>query len=406
MVELESGLFPGGVIPSKVGFSLYSSPSGSDLISAQSSIAQFESAKTQSINQSDDYLIAQFNPRTNKLVVSSTPLPVLTVRSVSHSAKRQAEDDQVASYIEQRTNLGLAFGTKKAIRELNTQQRNKLDQNSFGTNQSLSSVLVNQISSSTSSLPSSDQIEHSANLQRPIPRPNLSATEPKEVYDIGEVVPLNELNLIELNPIISAESFKDRLSQFPFRRSRFIQNKLRQLFPQSREGQPISSKDRTKLGYLVHLSYLLAFRQVATPNKDHQLTRNNLADKLSAPLVVIDGLLDRYTELMITPTERKRKVTSSTQAKLLGFGSVLILYLDNWSTDVGLIASDLGIGESKVQELFKSVGCSMVSPSAGERDRLLELGIAKTLTEAKRARKATLTVPLQFPKERKTKAKR
>ncbi len=390
------------MVPERVGFSAHHSEPN-ELWAAQSSTNQFESDLSTSNQSNSDYLIAKFNKQSGTLVLSE-PSSLLCVRQVPNSLKRQSDDQLDQSYIQQRTNLGLAFGTKKAIRELNTQQRNKLDQNSFGTATGLSNLLQSEIATQSSSLPSTDQIEQSANLARPIPTPNLSATQPKQAYDLNQLIPPDQLAALDLDPIISAETFKDRHALFSFRRSRFIQNKLRQLFSQS--ATPLSTKDQTKLRMVYHLSCLFAFRQVATPNKDHKLTKQNLVDKLNAPPIIVDGLLSAFTELVTTNNDQKRKVTSFTQAKLLGYLVVLVLMIDNYSTDVGTIAADLGIGESKVQELFKSVGCALVAPSSGERDRLLELGIAKSPAEAKRAKKATLITPLQFPKERKSRAKR
>jgi len=401
------GLFPSGVSSELVGLTEYSNQSGDSIWAGINQASQFESTINHHNTEDDqsDYLIAKFNPNTNQLVVSDS-VALVSIRNLPNRLKRAADDAIDSSYIQQRTQLGLAFGTKKAIRELNTQQRNKLDQSSFGTSKSLSNLLQSEIQTQSSSLPSTETIEQSANLARPIPTPNLSATHPKHVYDMNQVVPKNEFTSLDLEPIIAADNFKDRHSVFPYRRSRFVQNKLRQLFPAANVGLPLSDKDRTKLGYVYQLSFLFAFRQAATPNKDHNLTRQNLADKLNAPVVVVDGLLNRYTELVQVGNQQKRKLTSTSQAKLISYLCVLILFLDNWSTDVGLVAADLGMGENKVQELFKSLGCSIISPSTGERDRLLELGIAANPAEARRARKATLTVPLQFPKERKTKAKR
>lgn len=60
----------------------------------------------------------------------------------------------------------------------------------------------------------------------------------------------------------------------------------------------------------------------------------------------------------------------------------------------------------RVQELFRSLGCVLVAPSAEDRDRLVATGRAATAAEAMKSKKAKLQVPLQFPKERKVKAKR
>jgi len=51
------------------------------------------------------------------------------------------------------------------------------------------------------------------------------------------------------------------------------------------------------------------------------------------------------------------------------------------------------------------LGCQLVVPSAADKEKLVAAGIAETVTEAAKMKKASLKVPLEFPKERKGKAK-
>lgn len=59
-----------------------------------------------------------------------------------------------------------------------------------------------------------------------------------------------------------------------------------------------------------------------------------------------------------------------------------------------------------VQELFRSLGCQLVAPSAADREKLVAQGRATSAADAAKSKKASLKVPLQFPKERRGKAKR
>lgn len=52
-----------------------------------------------------------------------------------------------------------------------------------------------------------------------------------------------------------------------------------------------------------------------------------------------------------------------------------------------------------MQELFKSLGCSLVAPNTAERERLVSTGQAADLAQARKSKRAVLKVPLEFPKE-------
>ncbi|BGP19904.1 hypothetical protein JCM10213_008622 [Rhodosporidiobolus nylandii] len=421
-------LFPSTQPPSKTPYTLYSSngqPPNVDkhhrvVLAAETDEIEYESrnhaggddGQDENEGYSVQYMLGVRNPRTNELTLHAAPLHSFTPSIKSLKSTSTLTPAQL--FTAQKAALGSAFGTKKAIKQLRAQERNKLNETSFGVGAhvaGLSSHLEASIAASTAALPSAQAIEDTANEARPIPPFNLAATAPNDVYDLGAVVTPAELNAIDLGAFISAPGFKERNALLPFRRSHFVATKLRQILPAraSVEGavpNP-SKKDRERLRLVVHLSHLFAFRQAARGGP-HPVDRQKVAEKLGNPgNAVVDALMERYTEKARGPTgEEIRKVTSTMEIKLLAYLLVVVLKVDGWSTDVTGIADDLGMGTKKVQELFRSLGCVLQPPSAADREKMVATGQASTVAEAAKSKKAVLKVPLQFPKERKGKSKR
>lgn len=337
----------------------------------------------------------------------------------------------------QRAILGTAFGTKKAIREIRAQERNKLDHESFGIGNGVQSLLQSSIAGASGSLPSALLIEEAANLSRPIPPPNFEAKEPKDVYKMDDVVSRAELDEIDLSALCEGATMKDRNQSLPFRKSTFIANRIRNILPNREEGVEgpeilKDGKDKYRLQLLVHLSVLFFLRQEATRSNHGTIDLLKLKERMGklGEGIAVQRLMDRYTEASKGRNgSEERKVTSGMEIKLLSYLLVVVLKLDNWSTDIGIIAKDLAIGESKfvcplylplgsfadlpaglllirVQELFRSLGCTVVPPTKSDKDRLVASGAVSSLTEAGKIKKAVLKVPLSFPKERKGMSKK
>ncbi|GAA5985212.1 hypothetical protein JCM11641_003633 [Rhodosporidiobolus odoratus] len=359
------------------------------------------------------YMIGVHNPRTKQLTLHAAPLHAFTpsIKSLK-SATSNLTPAQL--FTQQKANLGSAFGTRKAIQQLRSQERNKLHDTSFGTGvqaAGLSSHFQASITAASASLPSAEAIESAANEKRPIPPFDITAKSPNDVYDMNAVVSPAEMNAIDLSSFISAPGFKERNTLLPYRRSLFVASKMRQILPARAnvEGQvpDPSKKDRERLKLVIHLSYLFAFKQAARGGPAG-VDRQKVVEKLGRPSnAVLDALLEKYTEKSRAPNgEEIRKVTSVTELKLLAYMLVIVLKVDGWSTDIAGIADDLGMGSKKVSELFRSLGCISTAPSAADREKMVATGQAASASEAAKSKKAVLKVPLQFPKERKSKAKR
>ncbi|GAA5940277.1 hypothetical protein JCM3775_004418 [Rhodotorula graminis] len=424
------GLFPSTQPPAKTPFTLYT-PSGDApsadargsraLLAAETDEIEYDSRNhvggsvdAEAQGYAAQYMIGVHNPRTNTLTLHAAPLHNFTPAIKSLKGATAASTDPAAAlYTAQRAALGSAFGTKKAQAQQRAQERNKLSTSSFGTDAAvagLQSHLQHTIQAQSGSLPSAKDVEDDANARRPIPPFNLAAETPGDVYDLDAVVSPAELHALDIGALISAPDFKERRLLLPYRRSDWVLSKLRQLLPAraSAEGNvPNPSKrDRERLRLAVHVAHLLAFRQAARPGKP--VDRAHLVDKLGHPsAAVVDALIERYTEATRGPGgDEQRQVTSTMELKLLGYLLVVVLKVDGWTTDVTTIADDLAIGSKRVQELFRSLGCVLAAPSAADREKLVATGRATSAADAAKSKKATLKVPLEFPKERRSRAKK
>jgi DNA-directed RNA polymerase I subunit RPA49 len=72
----------------------------------------------------------------------------------------------------------------------------------------------------------------------------------------------------------------------------------------------------------------------------------------------------------------------------------LCLRVDDYATDTTLVAADLAMPATKVNQLFKTLGCSMSKLT--QKDLTL-LGLPDNAGETKRA---VLKCPIRFPKPR------
>ncbi|GAA5869523.1 hypothetical protein JCM8547_001514 [Rhodosporidiobolus lusitaniae] len=420
-------LFPSAQPPHKTPYTLYSKNGKAvegepAVLAGETDDIEFESRNHvgldgeeagESEGYSVQYMIGVRNSRTNQLTLHAAPLHTFTpsIKSLKSSSSSLTPQQLFTA---QKAALGSAFGTKKAIKALRAQERNKLNETSFGTGAhtaGLQSHLASTIATSTANLPTAQAVEDAANESRPIPPFNLAATSPNDVYDLDAVVTPAELNAFDLSAFITDPGFKERNARLPYRRAHFIATKLRQILPAraSAEGAVPNptKKERERLKLVIHLSYLFAFRQAARSGPGG-VDRAKVVEKLGHPSpAVVDALMERYTEGTRGPTGGEiRKVTSVMELKLLAYLLVVVLKIDGWSTDVAAIADDLGMGQKKVQELFRSLGCVLAAPSATDRDKAVATGQAATAAEAAKSRRAVLKVPLSFPKERKGKAKR
>ncbi|KAH9921136.1 RNA polymerase I associated factor, A49-like protein [Fomitopsis serialis] len=274
------------------------------------------------------------------------------VKALKNLAPIEVTNDERAQL---RNKLGETF----AIR---AQERNRVDID----------ALKETIMENTSSLPTLEEAKDAADSNRLIPPHHADADRPEGT----------EFNALSVTPFRSASSDQERKALLPFRHSNWVNQHVYKLFqaPKLR---------KTDMKIVMYISAMMAFKMVARSVDNKEALQKKLT---SVPQTVIEGLVSRFTE-----SERdtnKIKVTSQTETMLMTYMLALCLRVDDFATDTELVAHDLKMPVSKVNPLFKALGCTV--RKLDHKD-LKRLGLPDSAAASKRA---MLEVPVKFPQPR------
>lgn len=198
-------------------------------------------AREESFNRSESHLkhyIGVYDPETGKLqLVQARKLIIRSTLRASDDEERSNDSEREApNNLSARSNLGLAFGTKKsqkAIRALTANaikaSASKSKSQTSGTGRALdplASAVVSSMAPSTSSMPTREQMQVDIDENKPIPKPNLAAETPAEVYPVeqlvGGTIVLRNIKVQELMEKVNAGEDVQTKSLFVSRRLRGV----------------------------------------------------------------------------------------------------------------------------------------------------------------------------------------
>ncbi|KAH9958750.1 Rpa49 subunit specific to nuclear RNA polymerase I [Russula dissimulans] len=316
------------------------------------------------------YFLALHRPGSSKLVLQPAPVYLVSRHIKAHKSFKPTEPGS-EEHFQARSMLGKVFGTKKAKAAINAYERNRVD--------------VNRIDEGTENLPTQEKMEDSTNAARLIPAFDADAKNPEDIYPLYNIISELEWAAMDsLLPKLKNESNdRARARLLPNARSDWLQQHLMLAYS--------SPKPKSKIvKILIYASVMFTLLSVARRAVPE---RTVLLERLApAPEVVVDGLLARFTE---TPRgSTTARMTSDNETNLLTHLFALCLRVDEYATETTLIAADLKMSTTKVNSLFRSLGCTIGKLSSQDLKRL---GLPDSAGEEKRA---ILKVPLTFPKPR------
>lgn len=203
-----------------------------------------------------------------------------------------------------------------------------------------------------------------------IPTPNLETSQPDEVYPRESLIPSDEWSAISVSELLKATDDKERVALLPYRRSRWIEAKMRSIIngpPAVRKANlcvvsPPLLRCSAPLGgvagaptcniservadiprkYIYYLAALLHFQDQAgwigkTPSTE-------IPSKFrGVPPQVLNGMLSRFAE----GSGKKYTVTEKMRTKLFAYICTLYLLLDGWTVEVGKVARELSLTDAK-----------------------------------------------------------
>ncbi|KAJ7270699.1 Rpa49 subunit specific to nuclear RNA polymerase I [Mycena haematopus] len=331
------------------------------------------------------YVIAVHNKRTSELTVLPTPMsPYILTHTVK--ALKSIEPSPAPSaleYLKAKTTLGETFGTKKAKAAIRAKERNRVD---IGAMEGVMDFVMAGIDKAAEGLMTTEEAKEVADANRQVPPFSLDATEPENIYPLHGIIPEPEWKALPVSAFYEAGTPSERKQVLAFRGSDWVNARVEAAMAKHAGGD----KDRkNKLKILFYIAAMMAFRY-ATSRK---FKKEDLPAKLhGVPGAVIDSLLARFTESPRGLTEPR--TTPQLELRLLAHLLALCLRVDNYAADYALIARDLSLGAEKITQVFKSLGCKMVTLNERERTRL---GLPDSVADEKRA---VLKAPVQFPKQR------
>ncbi|KAI0688017.1 RNA polymerase I associated factor, A49-like protein [Cytidiella melzeri] len=384
--------FPALQPPPTTPFKLYLREDGKNASSSRDTLLVGETATMEFASSEEglnatagcSYYVGIYNKRTKTTTIRAAPLHILT-QQVKALKNLKPIEVSTEERMKLRNKLGETFGTKKAQSAIRTQERNRVDVDAM---RGVAAHLQERIQENTESLPTLEEAKAAADSSRLIPRYDENAMRPDDVYKLHDIVPEAEFNALSVTPLKAAGSQYERVAMLPYTRSNWVNQHLNLLY-----STPKPNKTTVKI--LIYISALFAFKNAARIVNDKQALQDRLKN---VPSLVLDGLLSRFTET--SKDKNEARITPQTETMLLAYMFALCLRVDDYATDTTLLAKDLSMAVTKVNPLFKSLGCKIETLTALDLKRL---GLPDTAANTKRA---TLKVPLAFPQVRAKRARR
>ncbi|WFD30882.1 DNA-directed RNA polymerase I subunit rpa49 [Malassezia sp. CBS 17886] len=345
---------------------------------------------------SGEYLLGVYDKRTNQVTLRVVPAFTLSrsvkaLASVSAMAAERGTGDAL-DYTQARRDLGEAFGNKKQKQAARNMDRMKVN------TENMDSVLehvATHIDESTVGLPSEAELEAALNASRALPAADLEASEPAQVYPLPTLVSPAVLKATAAKPLLRSGSQTElaRSLHALGQPSPWLLPRLWHAVQCAQNDNSAASRELVRVGY--YLALLFAFRRHARSlargdgdQRQHVAHKMHLSEAESD--IVMDELISRFTET--ARGSERATMTATSETKLLAHILVLALHLDGFSVAPQPLAQELGVPVSRVNDLYKSLGCSPAQSTQHSAD-----GGDVTSRPEKRWR---LKLPLSFPSQR------
>lgn len=346
-------------------------------------------------NGCENYLkhyIGVYDPDTEQLqLVQARNLVVRsTLRSAGDSDRREGDDEKdIPNTLSARSNLGLAFGTKKSQKAIRALTANAIqaspsrprDHDSPSSNFALGSLASAVISSmpSVSSMPTREELQADIDQHKPRPKANLDAETAMDVYSVEELVgSVNVLRTIGVKEWID----KVKAGQDVPTKSMFVAARLK---PEVQGG------DVKRIKTLRYLLLLVEWFKGLKP-----VGRGGLrVPKMEGMSELVLG----WGSEVVADVGRRFAEGSQLNKwhidNLITHILALAVVVDKCTSDIYDIQNDLRLETKAITKYYAELGCVVAAPTEAERTKR---NIGKV--EAWNNRIARLRLPLVFPKMR------
>ncbi|RYP79207.1 hypothetical protein DL771_000185 [Monosporascus sp. 5C6A] len=389
---------PGLCIPSSIQFDTYAKPqastpkrnkkgssSPSELLLHSSSHPKLDyTAKEDGPGGRESHLkhyIGVFDPKTGQLsVVEAKKMAVRgVVRALQPSEESAEERAMSKTMMQMRTDLGHAFGTKKAKKALASITENAIapekaiadaggNANKLNASQQ---AVMESIREVTVGMASREDLQAAADAAKPVPPGNFDAKEIQDVYKPEELIGGDVLNAIPI------KDWQDQIKKNLNKQhsSAFVAGRLVSI------GQGPDAV--TRLRTLRYLDLLIKFQRAAWAGKGRGAKRVPPKDKLReimqpAPEPVIENIRRKFSA--------NGEIRKFHVDLMHTYCCALAAILANYQFDTSALRYDMGLDEKQFAQYFREIGGRTQSVRRTEKGTQVQM--------------ASLSLPLEFPKVR------
>jgi len=395
---------PGLILPSKLALKPYTKPQsstsrpivpGPELLLHSSAHPKLDyTAREETSNGSENHLkhyIGIYDPSTGQLqIVQARKLVVRSTLRAIGVLKNNIEDEKdPPATLSARSNLGLAFGTKKSQKAIRNLTANAIQashskpktQDSLSQRPTLDPLASAVVSSmpSTSSMPTPEEMQAEVDENKPRPQAHLEAEIPADVYPIEELV--GGVNVLR---IIGVKEWMDKVKV-----GEDVQ--VKSMFVARRLKAEVQGGNVKRIKTLKYLLLLVEWFKLLKPVNRGGLRVPKLED--------MGALVSAFSSDLIAGLSRRFSEGSQLNKwhidNLITHILALAIAFDNCTSDTHDIQNDMRLEVKDISRYYAELGCLIAAPTETERTRL---SIGKA--EAGNHRIARLRLPLVFQKMR------
>lgn len=276
--------------------------------------------------------------------------------------------------------LGRLFGTKKAKKAIAEKARNEVIMPAVNTDgsprklDSATNATLDEIGEAGANMATREELQAAVDASKPVPKANLDAEDIQGVYDPVALIGRDTLNSLP---------FKDWQESIESGEGVSVSSR----YVASRVNDVARGPNRTsRLRLLRYIYYLIVFYASATrKGRTRKAARKkDFCEVTGASPQVASHIHNKFSE--------RGEINSFHDALILTHLFAFASIIDNFELETQHLREDLGIDHEKFAQHFSEIGGRVVQAK--------ERGTGKTM------RVARLTLPLQFPKQRRVRQRR
>lgn len=305
-------------------------PSTHSLVLHSDAHPRLDYTATQDPSETTTTYLAIYDAPTSTLqIVPAHPLTLrTTLRSETQDVAAQNAARQ-STFSQQREALGMAFGTKKARKALNARYENAITTGAdrekvAGKLDKSEAAVMSTVDDASASMPDKKDLQDEILAAKPIPRPNLRATEVEDAYPLAVLVPSGEMRALAVKDWQDAVEKGEDVKTG----SRFVASRLQRV---------VKSEDVPKLKALRYLLLLLDFHNALIPGRGGK--KVPIKDKLKLKMpewndTLIDAVRRRFAD-------GNNEVNKWHLDNLITHMAAITLFIDHYRTDTHDLREDL-----------------------------------------------------------------